>query len=78
MVRMVADGVDPVVTAYADDNGEPPQEDERARLQTHLSGLFKERWGIEPQRIAVAVLPWIQADGELLSWKRVLSRARIR
>lgn len=78
MVRMVADGVDPVVAAYADDNGAPPDEGQRAKLQAHLSGLFKERWGIEPQRIAVAVMPWIQADGELLSWKRVLSRARTR
>jgi hypothetical protein len=76
MVRMVADGVDPVIAAYADDDGAPPDEEQRARLQAHIAELFRERWGIEPQRMGVAVLPWIQADGELLSWKRVLTRAR--
>jgi hypothetical protein len=78
LVRMVADGVEPVVAAYADDHGVPPDEEQRAKLQAHIAGLFKERWGIAPQRMAVAVLPWIPTDGELLSWKRVLNRTRSR
>ena len=78
MVRMVAEGVDPVVAAYADDDGTAPDESERARLEAHIAGLFRERWGIDPQRMGVAVLPWIQADGDLLSWRRVLNRTRSR
>ena len=53
-------------------------EAEQARLKAGVGGLFKDRWGREPQRSAVAVLPWVETDGDVVNWKLALRRLGVR
>jgi hypothetical protein len=74
IVRVVAEGAEPVIAVYSADDGALPDETEQARLKAAVEGLFKERWGTEPQRSAVAVLPWVEADGDVVNWRTALRR----
>jgi hypothetical protein len=78
IVRAVAEGTDPVIAVYSAEHGTLPDEAEQARLQVGVRGLFKDRWGTESQRSAVAVLPWIEADGDVVNWRLALRRLGVR
>jgi hypothetical protein len=74
IVRVVAEGAEPVIAVYSAEDGALPEEAEQARLKAAVEGLFRERWGMEPQRPAVAVLPWVEADGDVVNWRAALRR----
>ena len=74
IVRVVAEGAEPLIAVYSADDEALPDEAEQGRLRAGVEGLFKERWGTEPQRSAVALLPWIEADGDVVNWRVALRR----
>jgi hypothetical protein len=73
IVRVVAEDAEPLIAVYSAD-GAAPDAAEQARLKAGVEGLFKDRWGTEPQRSAVAVLPWVEADGDVVNWRVALRR----
>jgi hypothetical protein len=78
IVRAVAVGAEPLMAVYSAEDGALPDEAEQARLKAGVGGLFKDRWGREPQRSAVAVLPWVETDGDVVNWKLALRRLGVR
>jgi hypothetical protein len=78
VVRAVANGVEPLSVLYSADDEGLPNQAELDRLRVGVEGLFKERWGMKPERSAVAVLPWVTSDGDWdrPSWRVVLRRLR--
>jgi hypothetical protein len=78
IVRAVAEGIEPVIAVYSAEDGALPDEAEQARLTAGVGALFKERWGREPARSAVAVLPWIEADGDGVNWRLALRRLGVK
>lgn len=63
-----------MIATYSAEDGALPDEAEQARLKAAVEGLFRERWGKEPQRSAVAVLPWVEGDGDVVNWRTALRR----
>jgi hypothetical protein len=78
IVRAVAEGAEPLSAVYSAEDGALPDEAEQDRLKAGVAGLFRDRWGKEPQRSAVAVLPWIDTDGDVVNWKIALRRLAAR
>ena len=78
IVRVVAEGAEPVIAVYSAEDGALPDEAEQANLRAGVEGLFKERWGTEPQRSAVAVLPWVETDGDVTNWRTALRRLGVK
>jgi hypothetical protein len=78
IVRAVAEGAEPVIAVYSAEDGALPDEAEQGRLKAGVGGLFKDRWGKEPERSAVAVLPWIEADGDGVNWRLALRRLGVK
>jgi hypothetical protein len=78
IVRAVAEGTEPVIAVYSAEDGALPDEAEQARLASGVGGLFRDRWGKEPQRSAVAVLPWIESDGGVVNWRLALRRLGVK
>jgi hypothetical protein len=73
LVRAVAADLSvPGLQAMFGDEGAPPDDADLERLRAHIAKLFKDRWAVGPARVGVAVLPWIQEDGDPVSWRRVL------
>jgi hypothetical protein len=78
VVRVVAEDAEPVIASYSAEDGALPDETEQGRLKAAVEGLFRDRWGTEPQRSAVAVLPWVEADGDVVNWRTALRRLGVR
>jgi hypothetical protein len=78
IVRAVAEGAEPVIAVYSAEDGGRPDEAEQARLLAGVGGLFRERWGKKPERSAVAVMPWIEADGDVVNWRLALRRLGVK
>jgi hypothetical protein len=78
IVRAVAEGAEPVIAVYSAEDGALPDEAEQARLKAGVGGLFRDRWSKEPERSAVAVLPWVEADGDVVNWRLALRRLGVR
>lgn len=78
IVRVVGDGTEPVIAVYSAEDGALPDEAEQARLKAGVEGLFRDRWAKAPQRSAVAVLPWVEADGDVTNWRTALRRLGVK
>jgi hypothetical protein len=78
IVRAVAEGAEPVIAVYSAEDGDRPDEAEQARLLVGVGGLFRDRWGKEPERSAVAVMPWVEADGDVVNWRLALRRLGVK